>query len=306
MFLQVTRKIDTKSGWESSIRPSSATLKIGSEVFKSEHKYTARARHAVMIKTLNETGYRFTNIPEALRSYTVDETIKSGNKTGIGVRNEPQSAVMDKQDRGVRDKLDSTSEVKDTPDTGAIDKSFSGVKDTPGSSGKDKTDRSVMNKLDSGVKDKPDNILEPKPSKQDSTAASTPKRLSNQESISVNSVKGHSKQESTPISDPNRPSKQELTPVSVSKEPGCSMNEEFILSKNKQYIILSTTPFATYLTAGICDQLLGLLAEQNHVRYFHIHINFLTFEPTCANAQLALMHHFVSVTIPKFRLEKNH
>ncbi len=224
--LQVTRKIDTKSGWESSIRPSSATLEIGTEVFKSEHKYTAHARHAVMIKALNETRYRFTNIPEALRTYTIDETIKSGNKTGIGVRNEPQSAVMDKQDRGVRDKLDSTSGVKDTPESSGKDKLNSSVKDTP--------DRSVMNKLDSGVKDKPDNTLKPKPSKQDSTAASAPKGLSNQESISVNFPKGHSKQESTPASDPKGPSKQELTPVSVSKEPGCSMNEEFILSKNKQ------------------------------------------------------------------------
>ncbi len=182
--LQITRKIDTKSGLDdSSTKPSSATLKIGDEVFRSENKLAAHARHAVMIKTLNETRYRYTNIPGALRTYVVDKTIKDGNKANNCVRNDPQSGVNDKQEMGVKDKLDTTG----------------------------------------GAKDKV---------------------------LSANQVS---------------------TPISVSKKPVYSMNEECILSKNQQYKILNTM----HLTAGICGQLLGLLAQQNHVRFFHIHIKLI-------------------------------
>ncbi len=161
MFLQVTRKIDTKSGWdESSTKPSSATLTIGGEVFRSEHKFAAHARHAVMIKALNETGYRFTNIPGALRSYVVED----GDKTDTGARNETQSGVRDKLDGSVKDK--SHSGVRDTPDnrqkdkihgdSGVQDKSDSGLKDTSTSNWKDKVDSSVGDTPDIGVKDKSD------------------------------------------------------------------------------------------------------------------------------------------------------
>ncbi len=49
--------------------PGCATVKIGGETFTSTDKLTTKARHLVVLKALNETRYRYTNIPGALRQF---------------------------------------------------------------------------------------------------------------------------------------------------------------------------------------------------------------------------------------------
>ena len=73
---------------------SSAWMIIGDEVFTCEDELAFfRARHAVMIKALNETKYRYTNVPGALRAYIADQII---NTDGVELDTNTQSGVMDR------------------------------------------------------------------------------------------------------------------------------------------------------------------------------------------------------------------
>ncbi len=53
------------------MKPGSATLLLGDERHSSEDKLTCIARRLVVLKALNETTYRFTSIPGALRPFAI-------------------------------------------------------------------------------------------------------------------------------------------------------------------------------------------------------------------------------------------
>ena len=164
-------EIATKPG-KMLVTPSSATMTIGDENFKSEDKLASQARHAVMIKTLNETKYRFINIPGALKAYIYGETNTDGDKLGSnidGVMDELQSEVKDKPHSDVKDKAQSCVkhklqiEVKDKPERDVKDKPESDVKYKPQNDMKDKPQNDVKDKPQSDMKDKPQSDVKDKP-----------------------------------------------------------------------------------------------------------------------------------------------
>ena len=61
--MQISKDMTVKAGC--------VTFRLGEELYTREDNLTTRGRHIVMIQALNETKYRFTNIPGALKSFAV-------------------------------------------------------------------------------------------------------------------------------------------------------------------------------------------------------------------------------------------
>ncbi len=50
--------------------PAIAALQIGGETYTSADTLATRARHSVLLRALNQTKYKFTALPSALKEYT--------------------------------------------------------------------------------------------------------------------------------------------------------------------------------------------------------------------------------------------
>ena len=107
--------------------PGCAIIKIGDETFTSTHKLTSNARHFVMLKTLNKTSYRYTNLPGALRSFMTvhgawsaqlvmpsDSSMETGAKDTATAKAKPntEKSMFWENDHGNRNKQDSFPEPK--------------------------------------------------------------------------------------------------------------------------------------------------------------------------------------------------
>ncbi len=100
---------------ETIVKPGSATIKIGKEIYTSEDQLTTRARHQVMIKTLNETAYRFTNLPGALRAFnTVEEITRMPSENQAAVGNVTLQGTAKSNPVPSEEKLNSDKKLLDT------------------------------------------------------------------------------------------------------------------------------------------------------------------------------------------------
>ncbi len=70
----------------------SATLIIGNESFTVDDTQDDRAKHQVMIKTLNYTKYKFTAVPEQLREFHIDTVCYSPTQQHHQPSPNPRSA----------------------------------------------------------------------------------------------------------------------------------------------------------------------------------------------------------------------
>ncbi len=59
------------------MNPGSVTILLGKETHTSQDEFTFRARRLVPLKALNDTQYRYTSIPGALRTFSTDKDKQS-------------------------------------------------------------------------------------------------------------------------------------------------------------------------------------------------------------------------------------
>ncbi len=53
--------------------PAVATLQIGTETYYSQDTLATRARHYVLLRALNETQYKFTTLPQAIKEFSAQK-----------------------------------------------------------------------------------------------------------------------------------------------------------------------------------------------------------------------------------------
>ena len=114
--------IDTflQINFEIGAHPGCATIRIADEVFTVESNLTSRARHLVMLKTLNETKYRYITVPGVLKAFSPAEhseiemianIAKTGNSESTGL-SEKHSEVTRSKDRAQDKSVEHGDNVK--------------------------------------------------------------------------------------------------------------------------------------------------------------------------------------------------